>query len=153
MAAALPEAWLRGPVPGVPTPLQPVAHALMQALEESVNVARDLFNKPIVEEFARVEYVDVLLATRDLLEARTDLIETKQQQLSAMVNAYRALGGGYLLTSTGPEMADVLCAPWGMEWEIPIREEVSAPPPGNAAPQPGPQMDSLPPPQNPAVQP
>jgi uncharacterized damage-inducible protein DinB len=30
-----PEAWLRGPVEGVPTPLQPVAHALMQALEES----------------------------------------------------------------------------------------------------------------------
>ena len=30
-----PEAWLRGPVVGVPTPLQPVAHALMQALEES----------------------------------------------------------------------------------------------------------------------
>ncbi len=29
-----PEAWLRGPVPGVPVPLQPVAHALIQALEE-----------------------------------------------------------------------------------------------------------------------
>jgi uncharacterized damage-inducible protein DinB len=28
------EAWLRGPIPGVPTPLQPVAHALVQALED-----------------------------------------------------------------------------------------------------------------------
>lgn len=28
------EAWLRGPVDGVPTPLQPVAHALVQAREE-----------------------------------------------------------------------------------------------------------------------
>lgn len=30
-----PEAWLRGPVPGVSAPLQPVAHALIQALEEA----------------------------------------------------------------------------------------------------------------------
>lgn len=29
------EAWLRGPVPGVPIELQPVAHALVQALEEA----------------------------------------------------------------------------------------------------------------------
>jgi uncharacterized damage-inducible protein DinB len=28
------EAWLRGPVEGVPAPLQPVAHALVQAREE-----------------------------------------------------------------------------------------------------------------------
>ena len=30
----LPEAWLRGPIAGVPTSLQPVAHALVQAREE-----------------------------------------------------------------------------------------------------------------------
>src|SRR5688572_4548890 len=29
-----PEVWLRGPLPGVPAPLQPVAHALLQAREE-----------------------------------------------------------------------------------------------------------------------
>lgn len=29
-----PEAWLRGPVPGVPIQLQPVAHALIQAVED-----------------------------------------------------------------------------------------------------------------------
>lgn len=33
MAASL-EVWLRGPVPGVPPLLQPVAHALLQAREE-----------------------------------------------------------------------------------------------------------------------
>lgn len=32
---AQPEVWLRGPVPGVPTPLQPVAHALLQAGEDA----------------------------------------------------------------------------------------------------------------------
>ena len=29
-----PEYWLRGPVPGIPALLQPVAHALLQAREE-----------------------------------------------------------------------------------------------------------------------
>jgi hypothetical protein len=32
--ASQPEAWLRGPVAGVPPALQPVAHALQQAFEE-----------------------------------------------------------------------------------------------------------------------
>ena len=32
--APLPEVWLRGPLPGVPPLLQPVAHALLQAREE-----------------------------------------------------------------------------------------------------------------------
>ena len=108
------------------------------ALEESVNVARDLFNRPIVEEFARVEYVDVLLATRDLLEARTVLIETKQQQLSAIVNAYRALGGGYLVTSTGPEFPELFCLPG----EIQVNE-LMPPPADPAAP---PMLEALPPP-------
>ncbi|MFT4154890.1 DinB family protein [Parafilimonas sp.] len=30
----LPEVWLRGPLPSIPSLLQPVAHALLQALEE-----------------------------------------------------------------------------------------------------------------------
>ena len=35
MSASTPlEVWLRGPVPGVPSMLQPVAHALLQAREE-----------------------------------------------------------------------------------------------------------------------
>src|SRR5690554_6932625 len=29
-----PEAWLRGPVPGIPSQLQPVAHSLVQARED-----------------------------------------------------------------------------------------------------------------------
>ncbi|QEH44093.1 DinB family protein [Chitinophaga sp. XS-30] len=32
--ASLPEVWQRGPVPGIPPLLQPVAHALLQAREE-----------------------------------------------------------------------------------------------------------------------
>ena len=39
---AQPEAWLRGPVDGVPPLLQPVAHALLQAREEVHGAVRDL---------------------------------------------------------------------------------------------------------------
>ena len=63
----------------------------LESLEASVDVATKLFQN------ARVEYMDVLFAQRDLLDARMVLIDTKRQQLSAIVNAYQALGGGDLL--------------------------------------------------------
>ncbi len=69
----------------------------LEALELSVDVANQLYQN------ARVEYLEVLLAQRDLLAARMEVIETKQQQLSAIVNAYRALGGGWQgLDQTAP---------------------------------------------------
>lgn len=36
-----PEVWLRGPLPNIPTLLQPVAHALLQAREEVVDLMRN----------------------------------------------------------------------------------------------------------------
>ena len=47
-----PEVWLRGPLPGVPALLQPVAHALLQAREEVEKVMTDfredlLWTRPI----------------------------------------------------------------------------------------------------------
>lgn len=60
----------------------------LAALESSVDNATKLFQN------ARAEYMEVLLAQRDLIEVRMKLIETKQEQLSAVVNAYQALGGG-----------------------------------------------------------
>jgi hypothetical protein len=38
---ALPEVWLRGPLPDVPALLQPVAHALLQAREEVESLIAD----------------------------------------------------------------------------------------------------------------
>ncbi|MCA9029761.1 MAG: TolC family protein, partial [Planctomycetaceae bacterium] len=60
----------------------------IQALETSVKVATQLF------EAARAEYVEVLLAQREMMEARMVLIDAKRQQLSAVINTYQALGGG-----------------------------------------------------------
>jgi NodT family efflux transporter outer membrane factor (OMF) lipoprotein len=69
----------------------------LDALETSVDVASKLFQN------ARAEYIEVLFAQRDLLDARTVLIDTKRQQLSAIVKAYQALGGGYLMSCPPPD--------------------------------------------------
>ena len=105
----------------------------VKALELSVSVAYELFGQPIGEEFAKVEYVDVLLATRDLLEARTALIENKQQQLAAIVDVYQALGGGYLMPNGGMGYDGLWCPPSELE-------------PGNPELSPTPVDESIPPP-------
>src|SRR5262245_58290731 len=63
----------------------------LASLQASVEAASRLFQNPRVEE--QVEYLEVLLAQRDLRDARTALIEAKREQLGAIVNTYQALGG------------------------------------------------------------
>src|SRR5688572_25137258 len=46
----LPEVWMRGPVPGIPAMLQPVAHSLLQCREELTST---LANLSIEETWAR----------------------------------------------------------------------------------------------------
>lgn len=41
------EVWLRGPLPGIPALLQPVAHALLQALEE-ISPLQDKFSSDLL---------------------------------------------------------------------------------------------------------
>ena len=72
----------------------------LEALEASVDTSSKLFQN------ARAEYVEVLLAQRDLMEARMVLIETKKQQLSAVASAYQALGGGNLLPAPPADPLD-----------------------------------------------
>ena len=61
----------------------------VEALTQSVAISNTLFGA------ARADYTEVLFTQRDALESRFQLIETKMQQLNAMVNTYRALGGGW----------------------------------------------------------
>ncbi len=61
----------------------------VDALTESVAISNRLFGS------ARAEYTEVLFTQRDAIEARFDLVETKMQQISAAINTYKALGGGW----------------------------------------------------------
>ena len=62
---------------------------------------------------ARAEYVDVLFSQRDLRDAAIVLIDTKRQQLSAVVNTYQALGGGVLITPPPAPQPDAPAQPPG----------------------------------------
>ncbi len=61
----------------------------VQILMQSVEIANNLFNS------ARADYSEVLLTQREAMDSKMELIEIKMKQLSAKVNIYRALGGGW----------------------------------------------------------
>ena len=59
------------------------------ALTQSIDIVNDLFKA------TRADYFEVLMTQRDALQSKLELIETKKQQLNAVVNIYHALGGGW----------------------------------------------------------
>ncbi len=61
----------------------------VDALKRSIDISNDLFKS------ARADYLEVLMTQRDALESKLELIETKRDQLNAVVNVYRDLGGGW----------------------------------------------------------
>lgn len=69
----------------------------VDALTQSIEDANQLFKA------ARADYMEVLLTQRDALDAKMELIETKQKQVNAVVNLYKALGGGWKQDGKAPE--------------------------------------------------
>ncbi|MCH4553236.1 TolC family protein [Aestuariibaculum lutulentum] len=61
----------------------------VDALTRSIDISNTLFKS------ARADYLEVLLTQREALESKFELVETKKEQMNAMVNMYRALGGGW----------------------------------------------------------
>ncbi len=60
-----------------------------KALDQSIDIANQLFKN------SRADYLEVLLNQRDALDAKLELIEAKQKQLSTVVDIYKSLGGGW----------------------------------------------------------
>lgn len=60
-----------------------------KALDDSNEIANLLFKN------SRADYLEVLLNQRDALDAKIELVEAKKNQLSAVVEIYRSLGGGW----------------------------------------------------------
>lgn len=61
----------------------------VEKLNEANAISSVLFSS------ARADYAEVLLTRREALESQMELIETRKQQRSAVVNLYQALGGGW----------------------------------------------------------
>jgi NodT family efflux transporter outer membrane factor (OMF) lipoprotein len=68
----------------------------VERLAQSVDISTELFN------LNRAEYLEVLTARRELLEAQQELVEMKQRQMVATVTLYQALGGGWRSTGLQP---------------------------------------------------
>jgi multidrug efflux system outer membrane protein len=61
----------------------------VKSLNESIDISNKLFQS------ARADYMEVLLTQRDALNAKTELVETRKNQLLTRVGIYKALGGGW----------------------------------------------------------
>lgn len=61
----------------------------VQALNQGIDIANQLFRN------MRADYLEVLMNQRDALDAKMELIEAKERQLSTVVNIYKSLGGGW----------------------------------------------------------
>ena len=109
----------------------------LDSLESAVDVASKLFQN------ARVEYMDVLFAQRDRNDARLVLIDTKREQLSAIVNAYQALGGGWRNVG-GPAPPPQWIPQTSIQ--LPVNPPVNLPPVG-------PPAEEVPTPQPPVILP
>jgi NodT family efflux transporter outer membrane factor (OMF) lipoprotein len=111
----------------------------LASLEAAVDVATQLFQN------ARVEYIDVLFAQRDRNDARIVLIDTKREQLSAIVNAYQALGGGWRYYQGGPmpmpvPQGGIEGQPVQMPIDLPPVDQPPAGPPAEEVPPPVPEI-------------
>ena len=60
-----------------------------ETLTASIDIAKDLF------KYARANYLEVLTVQRDALSAKLELVEAKKNQFIAVINIYKALGGGW----------------------------------------------------------
>ena len=58
-------------------------------MTKSIEVASDLFKS------ARANYLEVLMAQRDALESKLELVDARKRQFNAVANIYKSLGGGW----------------------------------------------------------
>ena len=61
----------------------------VDALTTSIEISNDLFKS------GKANYFEVLMAQREALDSKLELIEAKEHQFNAVTNIYKALGGGW----------------------------------------------------------
>jgi outer membrane protein, multidrug efflux system len=61
----------------------------VDALTTSIDISNDLFKS------GKANYFEVLMAQREALDSKLELIEAKKRQFNAVTNIYKALGGGW----------------------------------------------------------
>jgi uncharacterized damage-inducible protein DinB len=106
MADAQPDVWLRGPVPGVPALLMPVAHALLQTVEDVERAAAGL---SVEEIWLRPGGAAAIGFHLKHLAGATDRLFTYARGES-LTEAQRAVLAAEREPADPPERADTLLA-------------------------------------------
>lgn len=125
MSEGRPEPWLRGPVPGVPPMLQPVAHALQMALED---VTRAVEGLTADEIWVRPEGAASIGFHLAHLSGSTDRLLTYARG-EALSDAQReALRAEQTLDDRRPDVGPVLDA-WKATVDRALEQLAATPPP------------------------
>jgi NodT family efflux transporter outer membrane factor (OMF) lipoprotein len=61
----------------------------VDALSNAIDISNELFKS------GKANYFEVLMTQREALDSKLELIEAKKHQFNAVVNVYKALGGGW----------------------------------------------------------
>lgn len=69
----------------------------VERLQQAIETSNQLFRS------ARADWLEVLTTRREALESQMELYEAKQEQMSAVVDVYQALGGGWDPADRAPE--------------------------------------------------
>lgn len=102
---SLPEPWLRGPLPGVPAPLQPAAHAFIMAREDVESAVTGLTNEQVWAQPGGIAAIGFHLAH---LAGATDRLLTYARG-DAMTDAQKtALALERSITTARPPLAGLL---------------------------------------------
>lgn len=72
----------------------------VEKLTSSIEISNTLFQS------ARADYLEVLTTRREALESQLELVETKKRQMIAVVNTYKALGGGWRTSASAKKPAN-----------------------------------------------
>lgn len=108
MSTPLPEPWLRGPVPGIPAPLQPVGHAFVMAREDVEGALRGVSHEELWMSPSGMTPLGFHVAH---LSGSTDRLLTYARGLALDDAQKAALGRERAITVECPPV-DALVASW-----------------------------------------
>ncbi len=118
MSATLPEPWLRGPLPGIPPLLQPAAHALVMALEDTLTASAGLTDDRLWAQPGGAGSVGFHLAH---LAGSTDRLLTYARGEALSDAQLRTLSAEKTLLQTRPALV-VLADAWRATVEAALRQ-------------------------------
>lgn len=124
MTESIPEPWLRGPVPGIPAPLQPAAHAFQMALEDVAAAVEGLRDDEVWARPGGAASIGFHLAH---LSGATDRLLTYARGESLSDTQREALAAERTVDDRRPDLESILAA-WSTTVDRALAQLAATPP-------------------------